>query len=79
MKDENLLILTKIFQIVLNLIDDIDVESINKDNTRSWDSLATVSFQSAIQSEIGIELDIQELFEITSFKMLDSLLSSKGY
>ncbi len=79
MKEDNLLILKKIFLVVLDLNDEEDMEQIRKIDTHSWDSLATVSFQAAIQSEIGIELDIQELFEVTSFKMLDLLLSSKGY
>jgi len=79
MKEDNLLILKKIFLVVLDLNDEQDMEQIRKIDTYSWDSLATVSFQAAIQSEIGIELDIQELFEVTSFKMLDLLLSSKGY
>jgi acyl carrier protein len=79
MKEENLLILKKIFQIVLDLNDEIDIENVRKIDTHSWDSLAIVSFQSAIQSEMGIELDLQEFFEITSFKMLKFLLASKGY
>jgi acyl carrier protein len=78
-KEENLLILKKIFQIVLDLDDEIDIENVRKIDTHSWDSLAIVSFQSAIQSEMGIELDLQEFFEITSFKMLKLLLASKGY
>ena len=70
MKDENLLVLKKIFSVVLDLNSNVEVESIRKIDTTKWDSLASVSFQAAIESELGLELDIEELFEITSFKMM---------
>jgi len=78
MKDENLLVLKKIFSVVLDLNSNVEVESIRKIDTTKWDSLASVSFQAAIESELGLELDIEELFEITSFKMMVLVLSDKG-
>ena len=78
MKDENLLVLKKIFSVVLDLNSNVEVESIRKIDTTKWDSLASVSFQAAIERELGLELDIEELFEITSFKMMVLVLSDKG-
>jgi acyl carrier protein len=78
MKDENLLVLKKIFSVVLDLNSNVEVESIRKIDTTKWDSLASVSFQAAVESELGLELDIEELFEITSFKMMVLVLSDKG-
>ncbi len=78
MKDENLLVLKKIFSVVLDLNSNVEVESIRKIDTTKWDSLASVSFQAAIESELGLELDIEELFEIASFKMMVLVLSDKG-
>ena len=78
MKDENLLVLKKIFSVVLDLNSNVEVESIRKIDTTKWDSLASVSFHAAIESELGLELGIEELFEITSFKMMALVLSDKG-
>ncbi len=78
MKDTNRKILNKIFHVVLDLDNDTNIELIRKLDTPKWDSLASVSFQSAIESEFNIELSIEELFEITSFKMMALILSSKG-
>ncbi len=78
MKDENLLVLKKIFSVVLDLNSNVEVESIRKIDTTKWDSLASVSFQAAVESELGLELDIEELFEIASFKMMVLVLSDNG-
>lgn len=48
------------------------------DTINSWDSLVTVSLATALSSEYGIELDIDQLEKITSVKGIIEVINQKN-
>ncbi len=59
-----------IFQAVLELDAGTDASEIRQLTFPRWDSLAHVSLISAIESEFGIEIDVNDQLELTSFAMM---------
>jgi acyl carrier protein len=59
--------LAAIFRAVFDLAEGHDVRTVRQVNHPAWDSLAHVSLVGAIESEFGIEIDISDSMEITSF------------
>jgi acyl carrier protein len=59
--------LSDIFRAVFNLAEDADVSGIAQDSWIEWDSLATVTLLSAIESEFEIEIDPADALELSSF------------
>ncbi len=70
--------LFEIFQVVLELDADEDVQSLRRLNEKRWDSLAHTSLIVAIESEFGIKLDIADMDRMTSFAATRLLLEEKG-
>jgi acyl carrier protein len=71
-------ILKDIFSAVLDLPLSYDVTKVRMISESRWDSLATVSFMSAIESELGVQLDHDDLELMTSFRAVKVLLEQKG-
>lgn len=59
--------LAAIFRAVFGVPEGFDVRNVRQVNHPSWDSLAHVSLVGAIESEFGIEVDVADSMEITSF------------
>ncbi len=68
--------LVEIFQVVLDL--DGDVQSVRRVTERHWDSLAHTSMIAAIESEFGLQLEIDDMERMTSFAATRLLLEEKG-
>lgn len=66
-----------IFQKVLKLKSDQEVQSIKKEQVKRWDSMATVTLFAAIESEFGIRLDLKDAERFVSFESVKELLSEK--
>lgn len=69
--------LSQIFRIILNLPDDADTSRIRRINEAKWDSLATVTLVTALESEFGITLDSHEIERLTSYQATLLLLEEK--
>ena len=69
--------LKEIYTVVLELSEDIDVESIRRMSEPRWDSLAHASIIAAIESEFGVSLDTQDFERITSFESASLLIEEK--
>jgi acyl carrier protein len=69
--------LKEIFRIVLELDDGADLQRVTKISVRRWDSLATVSIVSAIESEFDIRLDTNDHERLTSFAAAKLLLEER--
>ena len=59
--------LAAIFRAVFDLPENKDVRDVRQVNYPAWDSLAHVSLVGAMESEFGIEIDVADSIEITSF------------
>jgi len=68
--------LVEIFQVVLDL--DGDVQSVRRVAERRWDSLAHTSMIAAIESEFGLQLEMDDMERMTSFAATRLLLEEKG-
>jgi acyl carrier protein len=71
-------ILKDIFSAVLDLPLSYDVTKVRMISESRWDSLATVSFMSAIESELGVQLNHDDVELMTSFQAVKLLLEQKG-
>jgi acyl carrier protein len=78
MKEKNYLILSQIFRIIFELDDNENVENIRKLNEIKWDSIANVTLATAIESELNIKIDINDMDRFTSFKSIELLISEKS-
>lgn len=70
--------LVEIFQVVLDVDVDVDVQSVRRVTERRWDSLAHTSMIAAIESEFGLQLEIDDMERMTSFAATRLLLEEKG-
>lgn len=77
MKQEELEKLEKIFRSILKLKPEQDVQSLRKEDVKKWDSMATVTLFTAIESEFGIRLDVKDAERINSFESVRDLISEK--
>lgn len=68
--------LVEIFRVVLEV--DTDVQSVRRVTERRWDSLAHTSMIAAIESEFGLQLEIDDMERMTSFAATRLLLEEKG-
>jgi len=52
-----------------------EIRTASADSVAAWDSLATVTLVAVIQQEFGVEIDMLDLPELTSFEALRIHLS----
>ncbi|HVW45093.1 MAG TPA: acyl carrier protein [Amycolatopsis sp.] len=71
--------LRAVFVEALDLDADVDVEKLEYRGIEAWDSVGHMSLVAAIEDEFGVELDTDQVIDISSFKVaLDILRELKG-
>jgi acyl carrier protein len=65
-----------IFLAVFSL-DDQDILSLTRENSRKWDSMAQTSLVICIEEEFGLSLDFETVMELDSFEYIVAFLESK--
>ena len=70
--------LAEIFNVVLDLPPESNVEKIRRISEPRWDSLAHVSLIAAIESEFKLTLNVADRERITSYGAAILLLREKG-
>jgi len=70
--------LQSIFRAVLNVPASVDVERIRQLNYPAWDSLAHVSLIAAIESEFGLEIDVADSMDLTSYEAVLVYLDTRN-
>ena len=81
MIDENELSerLSKCFQVVFPELDPSHIEDADMTNTARWDSVNHIMLITVIGEEFGVDLDLEDLDRLTSFKKLrDSVAGAVG-
>ena len=70
--------LSAIFRAVFDLSAAHNVRDVRQINFPAWDSLAHVTLIGAIESEFGVEVDVEDSMEISSFDAALAHLESRG-
>lgn len=70
--------LQEIFRAVLDLPPGVDVSEVSQPTQPKWDSLAHVSLVAAIESEFGVEIDISDALDLTSYQAVAKYLRARG-
>jgi len=61
-------LLTQIFRAVLRGDEDVDVRTLVRGESESWDSLAHVLLISGVESEFGVQIDLDMALELNTFE-----------
>lgn len=63
---------------VLELPEDVDVESLKYRDIPQWDSLGHMSLVAAIEDEFEVQLDTEQVIGMSSFKVALDMLKELG-
>lgn len=67
-------VMADVFEISIDQIDG----STTMENIEAWDSLKHVALMMAIEEKFRIALEMEEMIEMTAFKDIKRILSTKG-
>jgi len=70
--------LQEIFRAVLNMPPGTDVTKVRQLGHPKWDSLAHVSLIAALESEFGVEVDVAQSLDLTSYESVLLYLKEHG-
>jgi acyl carrier protein len=70
--------LMKCFRAVFPTLSDDEIAHARPDTVPGWDSVAGVTLFAAIEEEIGIEIDVQDLVDLCSFEEILAYLRRKN-
>ena len=70
--------LTKCFRAVFPELTDAQIESADMKNTPRWDSVNHIMLITVIDEEFGVDLDLEDLDLISSFRGLRNCLTFAG-
>ena len=71
--------LRAVFVEALDLDGDVDVEKLEYRGIEAWDSVGHMSLVAAIEDEFDVQLDTDQVIDMSSFKVaLDMLRELKG-
>ena len=67
--------LREVFVEALDLGPDVDVANLKYRDIEAWDSVGHMALVAAIEDEFGIELDTDQVIDLSSFKVALDLLT----
>ncbi len=67
-----------VFVDALQLPDGTDVENLKYRDIEQWDSLGHMTLVAAIEDEFGVELDTEQVIDLSSFKVAVDMLRGAG-
>ena len=70
--------LRTVFVDTLELSDDVPVENLKYRDIDQWDSLGHMTLVSAIEDEFGVQLDTEQVIDMSSFKVALDMLRGLG-
>jgi acyl carrier protein len=70
--------LRNVFVEALELPADLDVENLKYRDIEQWDSLGHMSLVAAIEDEFSVQLDTEQVIDMSSFKVALDMLRSMG-
>lgn len=70
--------LRPVFVTALELEAEVDVEQLRQRGHERWDSLGHLALVAAIEEEFDVELDSDQMIDMTSFERAESILRELG-
>ncbi|EEP74346.1 hypothetical protein MCAG_04673 [Micromonospora sp. ATCC 39149] len=70
--------LRAVFVETLELGEDVDVENLKYREIEQWDSLGHMTLVGAIEDEFDVQLDTEQVIDMSSFKVALDMLSGMG-
>lgn len=70
--------LRAVFVEALELPDDVDVENLKYRDIEQWDSLGHMTLVAAIEDEFGVQLETEQVIDMSSFKVALDMLRGLG-
>jgi acyl carrier protein len=70
--------LRTVFVDTLELGDDVDVDNLKYRDIPQWDSLGHMTLVAAIEDEFGVQLDTEQVIDMSSFKVALDMLRGMG-
>ena len=70
--------LRRVFVDTLELTPSVDVEELKYRDIDAWDSLGHMSLVAAIEDEIDVQLDTEQVIDMSSFKVAVDMLRGMG-
>ena len=70
--------LRTVFIDTLGLSDDVAVEQLKYRDIEQWDSLGHMTLVAAIEDEFGVQLDTEQVIDMSSFKVALDMLEGLG-
>ncbi|MFF0820519.1 MULTISPECIES: acyl carrier protein [Micromonospora] len=70
--------LRAVFVEALELGGEVDVENLKYREIEQWDSLGHMTLVAAIEEEFDVQLDTEQVIEMSSFKVALDMLSGMG-
>jgi acyl carrier protein len=70
--------LRTVFVEALELPDDVDVENLKYRDIEQWDSLGHMTLVAAIEDEFGVQLETEQVIDLSSFKVALDMLRGLG-
>jgi acyl carrier protein len=70
--------LRQVFVDALDLGPEIEVEALKYREIDQWDSLGHMSLVAAIEDEFGVQLDTEQVIDMSSFKVAADMLRAMG-
>ena len=71
---------TRLVTIFENVFPDLSADRIpnaSQDSVQNWDSVAAITLMNLIEEEFGIQMDFDDLGELTSFKKILAYVDGK--
>jgi acyl carrier protein len=75
--DETKKRLASCFRLVFPDLPDADIPSASQDTVSAWDSIAAIILVNVIGEEFGIEIDLDQIGDLTSFDKLQAYLQDQ--
>ncbi|KXK61021.1 acyl carrier protein [Micromonospora rosaria] len=70
--------LRAVFVDALELPEGVDVENLKYRDIEQWDSLGHMTLVAAIEDEFGVQLDTDQVIDLSSFKVAQDMLRGLG-
>jgi len=70
--------LRAVFVNALELPDGVDVESLKYRDIQQWDSLGHMTLVAAIEDEFAVQLETEQVIDLSSFKVAVDMLRGLG-
>lgn len=70
--------LVRCFEMVFPDLSESEILNSSQDSVQAWDSVATITLVNVIEDELHVELDLDDIADLTSFDRVLKYIESKS-